>query len=131
MNLGAWIDAVGELRGSPPEHRSGHRARLEGMPLAMRAVAVEEGGAVVATGLAIVEDDCAGLFDIVTREEDRRRGHARNVVASLMRVARELGARHAYLQVQAANHVARRLYRQFGFEERYVYWYRGREGERG
>ena len=131
MNLGAWIDAVGELRGSPPEHRAGHRARLEGMPLTLRAVAVHEGDGVVATGLAIVEDDCAGLFDIVTRATDRRRGHARNVVASLLGVARELGARHAYLQVQAANEPARRLYRQFGFEERYVYWYRGREGEQG
>jgi GNAT superfamily N-acetyltransferase len=131
MNLGAWIDAVGELRGSPPEHRAGHRARLEGMPLTLRAVAVHEGASVVATGLAIVEDDCAGLFDIVTREPDRRRGHARNVVASLLGVARELGARHAYLQVQAANESARRLYRQFGFEDRYVYWYRGREGEQG
>ena len=131
MNLAQWIDAVGQLRGSPPEHRAAHRARLEGMPLAMRAVAIEEEGEVVATGLAIVEDDCAGLFDIVTRESARRRGHARNVVASLLRVAAELGARHAYLQVQAANDPARRLYRQFGFEERYVYWYRGREGEQG
>ena len=131
MNLGAWVDAVGALRGSPVEHRAAHRARLEGMPLAMRAVAVEEAGEIVATGLVIAEDDSAGFFDIVTREADRRRGHARNVVASLMRVARELGARHAYLQVQAANDPARRLYRQFGFEERYVYWYRGREGEQG
>ncbi|HUP98039.1 MAG TPA: GNAT family N-acetyltransferase [Usitatibacter sp.] len=131
MNLGAWIDAVGDLRGSPPEHRAGHRARLEGMPLTLRAVGVEEQGRVIATGLAIVEDDCAGLFDIVTREADRRRGLARNVVASLLGVARELGARHAYLQVQAGNEAARRLYRQFGFEERYMYWYRGREGEQG
>jgi ribosomal protein S18 acetylase RimI-like enzyme len=129
MNLGRWVDAVGALRGSPEEHRAAHRARLEGMPLAMRAVAVEEDGAVVATGLTIVEDDCAGLFDIVTAEGARRQGHARGVVASLLHVARELGARHAYLQVQRDNEPARRLYRAFGFEERYMYWYRGRSGE--
>jgi ribosomal protein S18 acetylase RimI-like enzyme len=46
-----------------------------------------------------------------------------------MRAAWELGARHAYLQVQAGNEPARRLYRPFGFEERYMYWYRGRPGE--
>ena len=129
MELGAWIEAVGELRGSPRQHRDAHRARLEGMPLAMRAVAVEQGGEVVATGLAIIEDDCAGLFDIVTRDALRRQGHARNVVASLLRAAWDLGARSAYLQVQSGNEPARRLYRQFGFEERYVYWYRGRLGE--
>jgi ribosomal protein S18 acetylase RimI-like enzyme len=47
-----------------------------------------------------------------------------------LQAAWELGARQAYLQVQADNEAARRLYRQFGFEERYMYWYRGREGER-
>jgi ribosomal protein S18 acetylase RimI-like enzyme len=130
MNLRAWVDAVGELRGSPPEHRGAHLARLEGMPLTLRAVAVERAGRVVATGLTIVEDDCAGLFDIITAEGERRQGHARTVVAALLDVARELGARHAYLQVESGNEPARRLYRQFGFAERYQYWYRGREGER-
>ena len=130
MNLRAWVDAVGELRASPAEHRAGHLARLEGMPLAMRAVALEREGRVVATGLTIVEDNCAGLFDIVTREDERRRGHARTVVASLLKAAHALGARHAYLQVDSANEPARRLYRDFGFEESYRYWYRGREGER-
>ncbi|MNC99703.1 hypothetical protein D3C83_180740 [compost metagenome] len=52
------------------------------------------------------------------------------MVAALLRTGYELGARHAYLQVAADNEPARRLYRQFGFEERYQYWYRGREGER-
>ena len=129
MNLAAWVEAVGELRGSTPEHRAAHLARLQGMPLAVRGVAVEEGGRVVATGLTIVEDDCAGLFDIATHEQARRRGHGRKVVGALLRTASELGARHAYLQVAADNEPARQLYRQFGFEERYQYWYRGREGE--
>ena len=42
----------------------------------------------------------------------------------------ELGALNAYLQVDSRNDPARRLYREFGFVERYEYWYRGREGER-
>jgi N-acetylglutamate synthase len=130
MNLRAWVDAVGELRGSSAEHRATHFARLDAMPLPVRGVAVESDGRVVATGLTIVEDDCAGLFDIATHEQARRRGYARTVVAALLRTAHELGARHAYLQVSADNEPARRLYRQFGFAERYQYWYRGREGER-
>lgn len=131
IDLPAWLDAVAELRGSPAKHKDAHRARLEGSPLTLRAVAAEEEGRIVATGLAIVEDDCAGLFDIVTREDARRRGHARGVVASLLRTAWDLGARHCYLQVGAANDGARRLYTQFGFQERYRYWYRGRPGEQG
>jgi ribosomal protein S18 acetylase RimI-like enzyme len=130
MNLRAWVDAVGELRGSSPEHRAAHLARLEANPLAVRGVAVHSAGRVLATGLTIVEDEFAGLFDIATHGEARRQGHARAVVAALLATARGLGARHAYLQVAADNAPALALYRQFGFEERYVYWYRGREGER-
>jgi len=129
MDLSAWCEAVGELRRSPIGHRSSHYARLDGMPLAKRAVAIKSQGRVLATGLTIVEGDCAGLFDIVTHEEARRQGHARNVVSSLLRLAWELGARHAYLQVQRDNEPARRLYARFGFEEKYLYWYRGRPGQ--
>ncbi len=131
MELGAWVEAVGAMRGSPLEHRTAHRARLGGMPLDVRCVGIERNGAVVATGLTIVEDDCAGLFDIITDEAARREGYARSVVASLLRTAWDLGARHAYLQVKEDNVPARRLYRQFGFEERYTYWYRARSGELG
>jgi GNAT superfamily N-acetyltransferase len=131
LDLAAWIEAISELRAAPHEHRRAHLARLQGMPLAMRPLAVVAAGRVVATGLTMVEGDCAGLFDIVTREDERRKGYARTIVASLLAAARELGARHAYLQVNAENAPARRLYAQFGFQERYQYWYRGRPGEQG
>jgi ribosomal protein S18 acetylase RimI-like enzyme len=130
MELRAWIDAVGNLRGSPDTHRSAHFARIDGMPLAKCPIVVRDNGEIVATGLAILEDDCVGLFDIITRANAQRRGHARAVVASLLRRAWELGARHAYLQVQEENTAARRLYAQFGFAQQYLYWYRGRPGEK-
>jgi ribosomal protein S18 acetylase RimI-like enzyme len=129
MELASWVEAVGRLRDSPIAHRSAHLARLEGMPLAMRAVAIRSQGRVLATGLTIIEGDYAGLFDIITSDDARRQGHAQSVVSSLLRMAWELGARHAYLQVKEDNVAARRLYAQFGFEERYVYWYRGRPGQ--
>jgi len=130
MELGPWIDAVAELRGSPLAHRDAHLARLERMPLRKCAVALHEEGRVVATGLTVIEDGVAGLFDVVTHEAARRRGHARRVVSTLLHLAHGLGARHAYLQVEALNMAARPLYRDFGFTERYQYWYRAhpREG---
>jgi ribosomal protein S18 acetylase RimI-like enzyme len=130
MELAPWIDAVAELRGSPLAHRDAHLARLERMPLRKCAVAVREDGRVIATGLTVIEDGVAGLFDIATREDARRRGHARRVVATLLNLAHGLGARAAYLQVEANNAAARPLYRDFGFTERYRYWYRAhpREG---
>jgi RimJ/RimL family protein N-acetyltransferase len=129
MELAAWVDAVGALRASPREHRAAHLARLQGMPLAMRAVAIREDGRIVATGLTIVEDESAGLFDIITHDKVRQQGYGRRIVQGLLRHGWELGARDAYLQVQGDNVAARRLYAQFGFAERYNYWYRGRPGE--
>ena len=131
MALEPWIDAISAIRNASHVERAAHLARLRASPLAVRPLALVERGEVVATGLTIVEDGCAGLFDIVTREDARRRGHARALVQGLLAAAWELGARHAYLQVSAQNDSARRLYSQFGFEERYVYWYRGRAGEQG
>lgn len=129
MALEPWVEHVARLRGSPAMHLEGHRSRLECMPLAMHPVALEEGGRVVATGLAIVEDDAAGLFDVVTDPAVRRRGHGRQVVAALLRAARELGARHAYLQVDGRNDAALALYARWGFRERYRYWYRAPPGQ--
>ena len=128
MALADWVEAVGELRGSPALFRSSHLLRLQSSPLAQRAVVLRQGGAVVATGLTIVEGDWAGVFDIVTDASVRRRGLGRQLVQGLLASAWELGARQAYLQVNTDNGAARGLYRRFGFEQRYQYWYRGDSG---
>jgi ribosomal protein S18 acetylase RimI-like enzyme len=123
--LEEWFDMVGDLRGSPVAHRSAHLARLAALPLEMRPVAVLQDGTPVATGLAILEDDHVGLFDVVTREGARRRGFARTIVSALLRWGMGHGAAHAYLQVNATNAPALALYRAFGFQPAYQYWYRG------
>jgi len=59
----------------------------------------------------------------------RGQGLGRAVVAALLADARRRGARTAYLQVTAQNAAALALYRQFGFDTAYDYWYRARQGE--
>jgi len=127
--LEEWFDMVGDLRGSPVAHRSAHLARLAALPLPTRPVAILEDGMPLATGLAILEDGHVGLFDVLTREGARRRGHGHAIVAALLRWGRDLGATHAYLQVDAGNLPALALYEAFGFARAYGYWYRGRPGE--
>ncbi len=125
LPLPAWVEAVGELRGSPPEHRSSHLARLQACPLSHRSLVIRHEGRVVATGLTIVEDGWAGLFDIVTGSGALRQGYGRQLVHGLLLAAWSLGARRAYLQVTVDNTPARALYARLGFRERYQYWYRG------
>ena len=83
----------------------------------------------VACGMAVVERELAGLFDVVVHAESRRRGHGRALVEGLLNRAFEMGARRAYLQVLKGNATARNLYARLGFEALYEYWYRvpGRE----
>lgn len=125
LALPEWVGAVAALRGSPPDHRDAHLARLQSLGLPLWGLALARDGRTVAAGLVVIEDGHAGLFDVLVAEDARRRGYARDVVASLLALARDQGARHAYLQVQRDNEPARRLYASFGFRERYSYWYRG------
>jgi ribosomal protein S18 acetylase RimI-like enzyme len=79
---------------------------------------------IIACGMAVLQGDHVGLFDIVTHKDLRRRGHGRQLVSGLLHWAKENGARRAYLQVTLDNEAALSLYSGLGFVESYRYWYR-------
>jgi ribosomal protein S18 acetylase RimI-like enzyme len=81
-------------------------------------------GEAVAMGLGVREGEYAGLFDIITREDQRGKGYGRALVGELLRAAAQDGATLGYLQVAAQNTPAMALYRGFGFQIAYPYWYR-------
>jgi ribosomal protein S18 acetylase RimI-like enzyme len=87
---------------------------------------LDEGGQAAAIGVCAVEDDWAGVFAMRTAPAFRRRGFGRRIFASLAAFARQAGARRGYLQVEADNEPAVRLYWAAGFEEayRYRYWWK-------
>jgi ribosomal protein S18 acetylase RimI-like enzyme len=87
------------------------------------AVAPAEGPA-VATGRALLVAGRAGIHDVVTVPEARRRGWASQVVLRLLTSAAERGAGMAFLQVEAVNVAARGLYSSLGFATAYTYHYR-------
>jgi ribosomal protein S18 acetylase RimI-like enzyme len=119
--------AVGRLRGSPPAQIEAHQKRMLDSPLhasAVRLVAHDSHGTPVAAGQVVVQDDLAGLYDIVTAPAERGRGHGRAISRRLLVAAVAAGARTGYLQVDAANAPARRIYSALGFVDRYAYWYR-------
>jgi ribosomal protein S18 acetylase RimI-like enzyme len=83
-------------------------------------------GAAAAIGACAVEAPWVGIFAMRTLPAFRRRGLARAVLDSLLARAARLGASRAWLQVEADNAGARRLYEAAGFAEayRYRYWSR-------
>jgi len=117
---------VGSLRDSPAAQIRAHEGRLLGSPLRHASVrrVVYIDGAPVAAGQTVVEVDVAGLYDIVTAPRWRGQGIGAALTARLVAEARISGARTAYLQVDAGNTAARRIYAKLGFADRYSYWYR-------
>ena len=81
-------------------------------------------GAVQACGQIAVEGDLAGLYDVATAAAVRGRGLATGLCAGLLERAAGQGARTAYLQVDAGNAPALRVYRRLGFAAAYGYHYR-------
>lgn len=96
-------------------------ARINGRAVFL---AVYRDGVPVSAGSVVIEGALAGIFGMVTAPAVRNCGLATAIVAGLTRHARAAGAAAAYLQVEADNTAARRVYSRFGFVDDYAYWYR-------
>ncbi|CAD5373383.1 Acetyltransferase, GNAT family protein [Rubrivivax sp. A210] len=122
----SYAAEVGALRGSPPEQRLAHAERLAHSPVAYQGWAIRRDGdgSVLACGQFAREAELVGLYDIYTRESERGRGLARLLCRQLLALAAAEGAAVGYLQVDADNEAARRIYRGLGFADAYAYHYR-------
>ncbi len=121
-DFASWI---GKQRGSSAAERQAHADRIALSPVAHHGVLAFDGaGNTVGAGQLVIEGDLAGLYDVFTSERQRGRGVAESVCRHLLEVAAVAGARVAYLQVDAANDPARRIYRRLGFVDGYGYHYR-------
>ena len=100
---------------------------LARMPAPRAYARIEVEGAPAAIGTVAAEGDWAGVFAMRTAPAFRRRGLGARVFAALAAFARQAGASRGYLQVEADNAPAIRLYHGAGFEEayRYRYWTKG------
>ena len=74
--------------------------------------------------LGVLTDNLLGLFDLFTAEAHRREGHATAVLDYILAWGFKRGAASAFLQVHSENSAAQTLYRSFGFDVAYPYWYR-------
>ncbi|MBS0242316.1 MAG: GNAT family N-acetyltransferase, partial [Proteobacteria bacterium] len=73
------------------------------------------GGKVVASGLTVVDGEVASIQCMATLSEARRMGAARAVLGAIEANAARHGAKWLYLQAEAENMPAIRLYEGIGF----------------
>ena len=120
-----FAEWAGAARGSSVAEQTAHRDRTAQSPVPYQAMLLrDDAGDVVAGGQVVVEGDLAGLYDVVTVQAERGRGHAAALCRALLQQAAGHGARVGYLQVDAANEPALKVYRRLGFVAGYDYHYR-------
>lgn len=119
-----WLDALAGMQGLSSRQRETTRRMMEVLPLRKAFVMLRSEGCPVACGIVVLEQEYAGLYDIVTDARFRGRGHGEELTRHLLWWAKEQGAKTGYLLVVKRNEAANRLYDKFGFEHLYDYWYR-------
>lgn len=87
------------------------------------ATAIRNGDAVAVGMTALTADGFAGVFAMRTDPAARRQGLAQAILSHLAAFAAANGAATLFLQVEAANEPAVRLYQKAGFETAYAYRY--------
>lgn len=122
----ALTRVVGNMRGSPLAQQQAHAQRLSTAPVPFESWVAKRDGRIVGCGQIAVEGDVVGLYDVFVEPEARGGGIARQLCRVLMQRGAALGARMAYLQVDADNAAARSVYAHLGFRDGYEYHYRMR-----
>jgi len=119
-----WIDQYCLLNSVDDKHKPAMKLMLSNSCFAKGFVSIELEGEVVACGLGMVERKCLGIYDIVVSPKHRYQGWGEQLVTSILRWGREMGAEHGSLAVLMENIPALRLYSKLGFTEAYQYWFR-------
>lgn len=125
-DMGRFVSASMTTHGTEPALRPGLSEIIGGIQPEAGLFVLEQGEEPLATAICVHEGDLAGLFEVATAEAHRGKGYGRRLLLSALKWARLRGARHAWLQVEADNFGARRLYGTLGFTELYRYHYRRR-----
>lgn len=126
LDAAAYAELIGSLRGSPPGQRQAQAQRVALSPVPYEGWVLRrmDDGQTLACGQFAREGELVGLYDVFTAPEHRGRGWARWLCIELLSHARLAGARSAYLQVEADNTPARKVYERLGFFDGYRYHYR-------
>ncbi len=123
-DLSRFISAAMALNADDPAIRPGLSEIINAIQAEPGLFLHERNEVPVSTAICVHDGDLAGLFEIATAEDERGKGYGYGIVRSALKWARLRGAKYAWLQVEASNEPALKLYRKIGFREAYRYHYR-------
>ncbi len=118
-----WLEHDTRFAHPKRANNPAYRTLFENTPQPCVFASLRQDNAVIALGQCVVHPDenFAGLFNISTRPNMRRRGAATALLHHLATWAQRQGAEQLYLQVEADNTSANALYAKLGFTTLYQY----------
>ena len=120
-----FLDAQQRLKGYDEIALDKFRAILGVLEVPARGIIVRSpDGRVVSSGLMAVADGIVITGNVVTDSAERRKGYAAAMMRTGLAWARDTGATHAALNVEADNAPALALYSGLGYRPQYDYVYR-------
>jgi len=122
-----WLEAYAHINGSDDQAMAAHEQILRAILPERRFATITVNGQIVACGLAVLQNDWVGFYNICTHSAHRKQGYAHGLMQALLAWAKTAGAARAYLQVMQDNSAALALYAKLGFREAYQYWYQAKE----
>ncbi len=120
-----WLQCIAAVSGEP-QSLDGLRHQLTSSGGQNRFASLSEGGQIVAIGMSLDLDGFTTVYNMNTIPEQRRRGHARKILNTLLAEGVAAGSDRAVLQVTWENAAAMTLYGTVGFSPTYSYHYRER-----
>jgi len=124
LPLAQWLTHYCQLTGMNEPARALHQAILQGICGECTFAVAYQDEQPTGCGMAVLDGELVGLFDIFTAPQFRQQGVAGAVVQKLLEWATGHQAEFAYLHVDADNLSALQLYRAQGFEQKQQFWYR-------
>lgn len=121
----AWLGCIASVSGEPQSlHELQHQLTSSGGQ--NRFASISAGDKIVAIGMSLDLDGYTTIYNMNTVPGNRRRGHARNILNTLLAAGVAAGSDRAVLQVTWENTAAMKLYETAGFSPTYSYHYRER-----
>ena len=119
-----WKNSVVNYNRIEENHIPSFRKILKNIADEKIVVYKKIGSEVAGCGYGAIGRNYVGVFDIVVKEEYRKKGYGREIVQAILAEAAKRGIKNSYLQVMLNNPAALHLYEKLGYREIYRYWYR-------
>ncbi|MCC2595099.1 GNAT family N-acetyltransferase [Pusillimonas sp. MFBS29] len=119
-----WLNSYCAAGGLTPTRQDALRLIQQSITMPCAYASIEYEGECCAWGLAVLEREAAGLYEVMVLPSCRGKGLGRQLLYGLLQWAARQGATHTDLQVTGGNATAQQLYTSLGFQAVYGYHYR-------